>query len=472
MKKIMLLVLLAVTQFSVAQDRADSIQFRKFTVAELQRDLDTLYGIISANHPDLYRFADRYETGMAWEEAKAKLSHPMTRWEFIRVVAPLVNMFRDGHTNLSFDFESEEVNALVARKGRLFPFRVRVHMGEVWLLEDWSGKQTDLKNKQLVSINEVPVSKLLEQLIPVTAGDYDDNIEANLSRLFSFMLWSVFGWEDNFRVSMADSKDKVSAISLKGLPIQDWFDIQFPKKDWSMLVYEKQGLAVIECRGYRNEKQAKDFIDSAFAEIAAKKIRYLAFDIRRNGGGNSSIGDYFLSYITTKPYTDVVGKTISDGSLLNRFKQGSWVNNMLMRYREEGIREGKYLTRDFSVHEPDSVRFPENHFDGTFYLLTSPATYSSAHMTALAVKCNQLGAIVGEPTGERINLTGESIGFELPNTKLHGYCATAVYKAACGDPDQPGVQPDTSIPFDRKASSGGNDPVMDYLKRKISNKQR
>ncbi|MBC6492802.1 S41 family peptidase [Flavihumibacter stibioxidans] len=470
MKKIMLLLALAVSQYSIAQDNTDSTQVRKFTVAELQRDLDSLYGIISANHPDLYRFADRYETGMAWEEAKATITHPMTRWEFIGVVAPLVNMFRDGHTNLSFDFESEEVNALVARKGRLFPFRVRVQMGEVWLLENWTGKQTELKNKQLVSINEVPVGKLLEQLIPVTAGDYDDNIEANLSRLFSFMLWSVYGWEDSFQVSIADSKGKLFSVGMEGLPIQDWFNIQFPKKDWSMQVYEKQGLAVIECRSYRNEKQAKAFIDSAFAEIAAKKIRHLAFDIRRNGGGNSVIGDYFLSYITRKPYTDVVGKTISDGSLLNRFKQGSWVNNMLVRYREEGIREGKYLTRDFSVHEPDSVRFPGNHFDGKFYLLTSPATYSSAHMTALAVKCYQIGTILGEPTGERINLTGESIGFELPNTKLHGYCATAVYKAACGNPDQPGVQPDISIPFDRKAASVGKDPVKDYLMEKIARK--
>ena len=60
-----------------------------------------------------------------------------------------------------------------------------------------------------------------------------------------------------------------------------------------------------------------------------------------------------------------------------------------------------------------------NHFDGKFYLITSPATYSSAHMTALAVKCYQIGTILGEPTGERINLTGESIGFELPNTKIY-----------------------------------------------------
>lgn len=65
--------------------------------------------------------------------------------------------------------------------------------------------------------------------------------------------------------------------------------------------------------------------------------------------------------------------------------------------------------------------FPENHFDGTFYLLTSAAAYSSARLTAQAVKCNQQ---------------------------------------------------DTKIPFDMKATSGGNAPVNDYLKRKTFKKQR
>src|SRR5690606_6670541 len=139
----------------------------------------------------------------------------------------------------------------------------------------------------------------------------------------------------------------------------------------------------------------RTFIDSAFSVIRERKIRKLAFDIRRNGGGSSAIGDYFLSYLTDSSYMDVVSKTICDGELLSRFKAGSWMNKMLVSFRAEGRKDGNLYTKRFTSKAPEEVRNPDNKFKGEFFLLTGPATYSSAHMTAMAVKCYGLGKIVG-----------------------------------------------------------------------------
>lgn len=467
MKKIIIAFALLITSQCFSQESNDSLHQKLFPVAALQQDLDSLYKILNNNHPDLYRFADRYEVGMAWEEAKNNIKQPMTRWEFIRVVAPLVNQFRDGHTNLSYDFESEELDAFLKRDGRFFPFRVNISNGEAIITDHWENSGSPLAKRKLLVVNGKPVGEIIKALTALTAGDYPANVEATLSRLFPFFLWANYGWEKEFNITTSGRKGLTNNYLVPGVPAQVYFDKSFPKQDWTMQVNEKESLAIISCSSYRNMKTASSFIDSAFTVVKAKRLKHVALDIRRNGGGNSAIGNYFLSYITSEPFADVVSKTIRDGSLLNQFTKGTWVHNMLTGYRAMGVRDGDLLTREFKGNEPEKISHPENRFNGKFYLLTGPSTYSSAHMTALAVKCNRIGVIIGEPTGERIDLTGETIGFSLPNTKLIGYCATAVYRAACGDGSQAGVKPDIALSSLPQQFLDSNDPVLAYLKELV-----
>ena len=71
--------------------------------------------------------------------------------------------------------------------------------------------------------------------------------------------------------------------------------------------------------------------------------------------------------------------------------------------------------------------------------------------------------IIGEPTGERINLTGEVMGVQLPNSRLNAIIPTANYAAACGDSKKIGVQPDVLISLKEKDVTTGTDPAMQYL---------
>jgi len=84
-------------------------------------------------------------------------------------------------------------------------------------------------------------------------------------------------------------------------------------------------------------------------------------------------------------------------------------------------------------------------------------------MTALAVKSSGMGVIIGEPTGERIDLTGENATFKLPVTGLYGYCALALYEGAYSDKKSNGVPPDIFIPFQPSNLLAGKDPVIERL---------
>lgn len=460
----LVLSLLFMTTVTNANAMQDSSHQRIFSVQELLSDYDSLHKIITGNHPALWADADSAATEQRWKEIRKKINRPMKRWEFIELIAPATTQYNDGHTALTYDFDFEEVEQLIARKGKLFPYRVRLYNDTVWITENWKDSSSLYRGMMVASINGIGIQDMIKRILPVVPADHHRMKEASVSRLFPFLLWSLYGWEDQYQIVLQDPyQRKTSNISTDGITMNGFLQRQFPRKKWNLQLFKEKQLAVISCSSYNNYAEAIRFIDSAFAIVKQENIQHLAFDIRNNGGGNSSIGDHLLAYIAQQPYIDVYSKTLRNGSMMHRFKENSGMQRVMQNFIKNGTQEGNNYTLRFQTKALDTSIKKENIFRGQFYLLTGPVTYSSAHMTALSVKAANLGTIIGEPTGERIDLTGENAGFTLPNTKLYGYCSLAVYEGAIADKKSKGVQPTIFIPFRPSALLSGKDPVIEKL---------
>ena len=57
-------------------------------------------------------------------------------------------------------------------------------------------------------------------------------------------------------------------------------------------------------------------------------------------------------------------------------------------------------------------------FDGQLYVLTNIKTYSAAMDFAMLIADNDLGIIVGEPSGNLPDSYGDILSFQMPNSKL------------------------------------------------------
>jgi C-terminal processing protease CtpA/Prc len=57
-------------------------------------------------------------------------------------------------------------------------------------------------------------------------------------------------------------------------------------------------------------------------------------------------------------------------------------------------------------------------YDDNVYVLTSPKTFSSATMFSVYLQDNDLGKVIGEPSGNRPSAYGDVLSFQLPNSKL------------------------------------------------------
>jgi hypothetical protein len=139
-------------------------------------------------------------------------------------------------------------------------------------------------------------------------------------------------------------------------------------------------------------------------------------------------------------------------------------------FKASAVNGNGYLSTSYNPSAPPLLPKPELLFKGKFYLLTSYRTYSSAHITALQVKCSGIGTIIGQPTGEQVDLTGEIKDFILPNTKLPVWIPMAMYTAACKMERTVGLQPDYPVNPTMSDIRLNRDAAIEFLRKQIRSK--
>ncbi|MCM1058119.1 MAG: S41 family peptidase [Firmicutes bacterium] len=129
-------------------------------------------------------------------------------------------------------------------------------------------------------------------------------------------------------------------------------------------------------------------LDSFFKEIFEKNIKNIAIDLRGNSGGNSWVANEFIRYLDVTEY----------------------------RGFDSAVRYGGYLAQNKNVTYKNQKR--EQVFSGNLYVLTDTWTYSSAMDFAMLIADNDLGIIIGQPSGNLPDGYGDCLSFQMPHSGL------------------------------------------------------
>lgn len=167
-----------------------------------------------------------------------------------------------------------------------------------------------------------------------------------------------------------------------------------PAFSWRML---DDQVAYVALNSFANETVARDYL-AAFPDIA--KAKAMIIDLRKNGGGNGSVGYKILSTLADRAF-DVGASTTRDYKPAMR----AW-----------GRPETPFTFETRKI--PADTKF---HFDGKVVVLSSAQTYSAAEDFLLAFDTMKRGRIVGEVSG---GSTGQPLVISLPG----GGMATIVSK--------------------------------------------
>ncbi len=443
---------------------------QRFTPAELSSDLDALFALLEEVHPDPYTVLPRSEAAARRAALVASLDRPLLRREFQPRVAELVAALGDGHTSLyapQDEWWRDPQGAAAA-----LPLDVA-----------WDGSTLRVRRTlvvteggdfgpgaTLLAINGTPADKLFRRFLARQSGETEAWRANSVETAFALHLW-LEGLVAPFHVSFASALDPSRRLSID-LDGQHWNALLRGAapgggERWR-LQRRADGAAVLALDTLAADLgEFEDFLAATFADLQRSPPAALVVDLRRNGGGDSRLGDELLQYLTDRPWRQAARKEWKASDRYRAFLKtmlAPWLRWLPVQYLHPvGWKLWTAETGELVVFEedPQAPRDEPLRWRGPLALLIGPGTFSSAASLAAAVKDCGLALLAGEPTGGVCNAFGEVLPFELPATRLRGQVSSARFVRPSGDATQRGgVEPDLVLKPEAGATGDG---VLDAL---------
>ncbi|RMF10124.1 MAG: hypothetical protein D6762_02235 [Candidatus Neomarinimicrobiota bacterium] len=432
--------------------------FSSLSSAEAAEDLQELIRTLEDVHPRLYFRADSVRIAARTDSLIRTFPDSLTALEFWVRVSPLVAALGDGHTFLSFPWEAWRTYR--RQGGPAFPLKVRIENGRGYLTETDPRFPELPAEAEILAVNGIPFSAIAADLVRRISGERRSFREEIAGRNFAPFLWGLYpDWPRDYRITWRGTRGDSSrhTVRISGTTSPAATSSGSGPAPYSFREVPDRSVGIIDFRSMRDLSAFRSFLRSTFRTIRDDSLQALIIDIRRNGGGNSQLGDALIAYLTDQPYRQVDTMEVKASREARRFLIRRFVKWWQMPLLPLAVfhplgralllkKAGTITTFTPAEKQPESVPYP---FRGTVYLLTSRHTFSSANMLAITFKCYHLGTIIGEETGGVTVAYGDIVSFTLSHTGLGGGVSYKRFVHPCGREDGHGVIPDIPVPADR-----------------------
>ncbi|MFD1551254.1 S41 family peptidase [Putridiphycobacter roseus] len=335
--------------------------------------------------------------------------------QFIGICMKLTAMMSGGHSGMNWQHAKliPEIKAHV-----YLPFTGKLVEEDGIFIVTKSGLSVIVPGMKIKSINGISVVKLFKECMAYSGG-IDAYKIANVERAFPVYLFFNDSLKAPYSIAIADSDELFTTDGIRIAELAKILNSSVKQVDYSFDILDNN-IGLMAYNSSNNYKKFNQFLKATFKTIQAKHIDKLIIDIRANGGGNSSLNDLLLSYITTKPYQQASGRywKVSEESKKayanNKVYTKLFGKDFMVKYMKTPNQTVIVDLDSTGLVQPEK---PPYYFTGKTCLLIGPSTFSSANFLADAVKTYQITTLIGSPTGEYTNDFGEQISFVLKNTK-------------------------------------------------------
>ncbi len=404
----------------------------RFTPAQLQQDLQFVRDAIESTHPEPALRSGQQAYAQAFQTARGKLDHPMSRDEAWRVLAALNPVFNDAHLGVVFPDWREETRAHLQAGGLLFPFEVMIDaQGRLRITHALGGGTTPLAGREIDGIDGMPAARILRELGALVHGDTPAFRNKLLERRFWLYYWKNYGARKRFTLQAGTQALDVPAAS--ALPAAVAGDKSFEQTFQFRMLPGGAGLLTVNQFAWPDKQRFYDFTERAFTALRDAGAKTLLIDVRENGGGDDDMWKTgILRFIADKPYRN--------GS--------SYVKKVLEGRAGPGEKVG-----DIVAGNVDSWVQPEPahplHFGGKVFVLVGDMTYSSAILFSNTVQDHGFARLVGAGGYAYVRQTGGTQKQHvLPNTGLEVVVPRFVLDRPSGKREPALLQPDIVLAED------------------------
>lgn len=464
---------------------------KRYSKSELTEDLDFLFQTYKDVHPNLYMYTQKNVIDSMVTIVKDELKHPMTSLEFWTSVTPIVAKLGDGHTFLNFPY-SVRRNYL-DNGGKIFPLEIRIDGNQIVVRKNYTSDTTLAVNSELLSINGLPQEIMLQDLRRYRGGETIGLVNRYVQRMFKPLLWAHYGFEDHFKVEYISSTDgehyKKTLLGITSEEYNSFFQNKKKIKQkptyWTFQSILDEKTGILDLNSFARPKDLKSFkkfLKSTFTTIHNEGLNNLIIDVRRNGGGEHTLGEALIDYLATEPW---VMMSKAEVRLSPQMKEAvfPWILRWLpiksaikvfsFLYSATGIDRVDIVSESNNVDiltaytKPKKLKKNPLRFHGNTFVLIDNGSYSMSVIFAAVMKDYHFATIIGEETGQPANPYGGNYFFSLPNTQLRTSVSTGrTYRPSGQDTDR-GVLPDYEVKQTHEDREKGIDTVMEFTKELI-----
>ena len=350
-------------------------------------------------------------------------------------LAEVAASLHDGHTAISY------WNTL----DRIFPFRLVIDGKAPAIIDATSEEHKVLLGKEVAKINGEPLKQILKKARAFVSADNEINFENLVKEYMMFTeFWALMGMSDEaIHLTFTDgSSTNLSAINKREFKVAQ---LQKNTKGrvtaqrralFDYTIYENESICYLQFNQFADRlthpqytqlARFDEFIRNMMTEIKKKEIQTLVIDLQYNGGGNSQLGDVLLSWLYPHKETKRYSVDIRMSELLCTqypYYRELTVNKGFLEmgclYNHKGFDQSKDYEIDYNAAQ-DSTKHVYNFdkeqiFNGNIIFIQGKKTFSSATLLLTMARDNNIGVIVGEPSGGKPSSYGDILYCKLPNT--------------------------------------------------------
>lgn len=435
MRYIFLLSVLMLSTVAFAQDFGN---YPKIDKSLLLRDLEILYQGLDKYHTGMYWYTTTDSVETAFREARQSITSDLNIFEFHKIIAPLVTLSREDHTNI---FLPEAIEEQVRKQAKFFPAMVAFLGKELYLLKNGSSNNSLWEGAKIISINGESIEDIVSKLGNLFPSDgyiklvkYSDLRGFEFSRFYYYYYGNVTQFTielegGNVLIDALNSAEINKNLAARYKDKEEASDtkesLEFTLLNDSTAYMGLHTFANSSIKENSTNKKFAPFIEQSFQTIEERNIKHLIIDVSENGGGNEGNENLVYSYLGSnyQKYKTVKAKT-----------QAAILDNGIdkpIKLKTFGFFErifGNKRNGDGSLERKKNIGFglnaykkePNYKYDGKLYVLIGPITYSGGSEFSNMLYTNDLATFIGQETGGGYygNTSGYSEELTLPHSKI------------------------------------------------------
>jgi hypothetical protein len=270
-------------------------------------DYSILYSSLINYHPNPFLYIAENDLKAYFDTRKSNLPDSLSELEFHYLSRQLISQIKCGHT---FAKPSKEWYASVSGKNVQLPFDVKKIENKLFISNTIDDIFQFNINDELISINNVKVSDILQQmsLMQERDGFTESFSNALIEKRFRTYILFIMGVQSEYLIEYKTNSGEIKTTTVfpTNKKLKEIKKAELPsnfkkiiENNWSSLSYDSTtNLSYLKIDNFSDRKEFKNYYQSVFKFLKQKVNAKLIIDLRDNPGGDFRNGNTFLTYLT------------------------------------------------------------------------------------------------------------------------------------------------------------------------------